>query len=259
MNPWMNVELAGRVHRNLMEVNSWMGEASGGAVHRSAGELFFAGRSALPFLNGVMRDEPREDAVDLLTRARSFFFDRQRGFVAFVWPGDPELGKAALAAGMFPVMDRYPEMICREPLEALPGDLHPVVDSDDARGYWGICDAAYPSLGFPRGVFSEAFAPEDLLNDDRVWACTAREEGRPVACASVWLTPGVGMVGWVAALPEIRGRGLAAACTARVTNEAIERGADVVSLQSSPMGEELYRRLGFEEIFAYRLLGAMPG
>ena len=67
------------------------------------------------------------------------------------------------------------------------------------------------------------------------------------------------MVGWVAALPEVRGRGFAAACTVNVTNEAIKRGADVVSLQSSPMGEELYRRLGFEELYAYRVLGAMPG
>jgi hypothetical protein len=141
MNPWMDVELAGRVHRNLMEVNGWMGEASGGAVHRSGGELFFAGRSALPFLNGAMRDGPGEKADDLLFRARSFFFARQRGFVAFVWPGDRELGEAAVSAGMFPVMDRYPEMVCRRSLDALPGDLHSVEDSDDARAYWGICDS----------------------------------------------------------------------------------------------------------------------
>ena len=32
-----------------------------------------------------------------------------------------------------------------------------------------------------------------------------------------------------------------------------------MSLQASSMGESVYRRLGYEELFAYRLLGAMPG
>jgi ribosomal protein S18 acetylase RimI-like enzyme len=259
LNTTVDLELAGRVHRNLMEVNSWMGEAPGGDLHRADGELFFASRSTLPFLNGVMRVGTGGDAADLLSRARSFFFDRGRGFVVFAWPADPDLEAAAVSAGMFPALERYPEMVCRKSLEALGGDLRPVMDAADAQAYWAICDRAYPSLGFPPGLFDEAFTPEELLEHDRVSACVAFEEGRPVACASVWLTAGVAMVGWVAALPEVRGRGLAAACTVNVTNEAIKRGADVVSLQSSPMGEALYRRLGYEELFAYRVLGAMPG
>ena len=56
-----------------------------------------------------------------------------------------------------------------------------------------------------------------------------------------------------------RGKGLAAACTVAATNEALRRGAEVVSLQASSMGEDLYRRLGYEELYCYRLLGAMPG
>jgi predicted GNAT family acetyltransferase len=73
------------------------------------------------------------------------------------------------------------------------------------------------------------------------------------------MTPGVGMIGWVATLPKARSKGMAAACTVAATNEALRRGADVVSLQASAMGESIYRRLGYEELFAYRLLGAMPG
>ena len=102
------------------------------------------------------------------------------------------------------------------------------------------------------------FDPEQLLDADRVWACLAYQDGRPVACASSWFTAGVGCLGWVASLPEVRGRGLAAACSVAAANEALKLGADVVSLQATEMGEALYRRLGFEEIFAYRVLGAMP-
>lgn len=82
------MELAGQVHRNLMEVNNWMGEAPGCELHRANGELFFASLSTLPFLNGVMRARAGGDAADLLARARSFFFDRGRGFVVFGWPAD---------------------------------------------------------------------------------------------------------------------------------------------------------------------------
>jgi GNAT superfamily N-acetyltransferase len=254
----MNQVLAGLAHRNLMEINRHTAEASGGTIGAHNGELLFASRSELPFLNGAMREQPGGDPANLLERARSFFFGLGRGFVAFAWQGDPELEEAALAAGMFPVLERYPEMVCQKAIDVLPGDVRAVRDAEDAQAYWRICDEAYPSLGFPPGLFSEVFGPQHLLEEGRVWACLAYEDDRPVACASVWLASGVGMVGWVAALPQMRGRGLAAACTVRATNQAFELGAELASLQASHMGEQIYRRLGYEELFAYRLLGAMP-
>ncbi len=196
---------------------------------------------------------------DLLARARSFFFERNRGFVAFAWPGDLELEAAALAGGMFPVLDRYPEMVCRGPLSVPAAQVRAVESAADAQTYWAICDRAYPSLGFPAGLFAQTFEAEDLLDESRVRAFLGYQDGVAAACASVWLAGDVGMVGWVAADPESRGRGLAAACTVHATNAAFVLGADVASLQASTMGEDLYRRLGYEELFSYRLLGAMPG
>jgi GNAT superfamily N-acetyltransferase len=258
----MEQALLGLVHRNLMDVNVLGAEGSGGTVHARNGELFFASRSTAPFLNGVMRESPDGDAAELLDRARSFFFERECGFVVFAWPGDPELEQAALSAGMFPVLERYPEMVCRSPLQDLPDDVRAVGGVEDAAAYWRICDQAYPSIGFPPDLFTETFQPQLLLDPERVWACIAHQDGQPVACASLWLTSGagsdVGFIGWVAALPEARGHGLAAACTVRATNRAFELGASVASLQASPMGEHIYRNLGYEELFAYRLIGAMP-
>ncbi len=253
----MDRALADRLHRNLMAVNGWMGDVSG-AVERAEGELIFGGRSAMPFLNGVMRERPDGDATGLLERARSFFFERQRGFVAYAWPGDPEIERAALALGMFPVLDRYPEMACRARMRPHAADVRPVLDRDDALAYWEICDAAYPSLGFPERLFADAFEAEDLLDREGVYAYLGYQDDHPVACASLWLAEGVGMVGWVASRPQARGRGLAEACTIAVTNRAFELGADVAALQASHMGEGLYERLGYEQIYEYRLLGAMP-
>jgi GNAT superfamily N-acetyltransferase len=218
----------------------------------------FASPSPLPFLNGVMREGPGGDAGALLERAREFFFSRDRGFVVYTDPGDPELEEAARAAGMLVVLDRYPEMICRDPLPGLEADLRPVETREDAVAYWQLCDLSYPSLGMPEGALGSAFAPEFQLDADRVAACLALADGEPAACASLYDADGVGMVGWVAAIPEARGRGLAAACTVWATNTGFERGATVVSLQASHMGEDIYRRLGYEELFSYRLYGAMP-
>lgn len=245
-------DLDARVHRNLMEFNA----RSSAQVERRGGELLFASRSSMPFLNGVMREGPDGDPHALLRRAREFFFALGRGFVVLTWPGDPDLTRAAEDAGMFSVEERYPEMVCRRRLAELPVEIQPVTDLGTAAEYWAVCDAAYPSLGFPAGLFAATFTPEELLEHDRIGACLARNGDEASACALVSVIDGVGMVGWVASIPSARGRGHAAACAVWATNRAFELGADVASLQASTMGESLYRRLGYEHLFSYRVLGA---
>src|SRR3954452_11133174 len=244
------------LHANLMTVTGWMGEADGAAVDRRDGDLLMASRSEMPFLNCALREPAAGDAQAFIERAEDFFFQRRRGVVVYAHDGDPDLDAAAERLGMTLLVPRYPEMACRAPLDPIAADLRTVASLEDARSYWAICDAAYPSLGFPPGLFAQTFTPEELLEHERVEACLAWAAGAPVACASIWLTGEVAMVGWVAALPEARGRGLAAACTVWATNRAFERGAEVAALQASAMGEATYVRLGYEHRFAYRLYGA---
>jgi GNAT superfamily N-acetyltransferase len=253
----MDSAMADRVHLNLMRLNAWVGEVSNGAVQRHDGELLVASRSPLPFLNVALRERADAPAEEMIARAQRFFFERGRGFVVYCWPGDPEVERAAAAAGMTPVLERYPEMVCRGPLAQPHGDVRPVESAADAESYWAVCEGAYPSLGFPPGLFAEAFAPELLLEPES-WACLGCEDGSPLACASLYVVDDVGFVGWVASLPQARGRGLAAACTVAATNRAFEQGLTLASLQASPMGAPLYPRLGYEELFDYRLLGMMP-
>jgi len=222
------------------------------------GELFFAAATELPFLNCALREGPGGDAPAFLDRAREWFFARGRGFVTYTWPGDPDLEPAALGAGFFEVLPRYPEMVCRAPVAPIDADLRPVESDADAAAYWRICDAAYPDLGMPPGIFTEIFTPGSLLPSDTTSSVLAHLDDRPVACATVYLAEGVGMIGWVGALQEARGRGLAAACTVWATNRGFAMGADVASLQASVMGEAIYERLGYEELYSYRLLGLMP-
>lgn len=253
----MDLALAQRLHLNLMRLYAWVAEASGAPVERRPQTVLAASRSEMPFLNSALREASEADAAPFVERAREFFSELGRGFVAYCWPGDPELERAAAAGGFHVVQESYPEMACRAPVPVLPGDVRAVETEADAELYWELCERAYSSLGFPPGLFAQAFDPELLLRSE-VWACIGSENGRPLACASLYLVDDVGFLGWVGAVPEARGRGLAAACTVAATNQAFARGLDLVSLQASAMGAPLYPRLGYERIYDYRLLGWMP-
>jgi GNAT superfamily N-acetyltransferase len=248
--------LHARLHRNVMAVSALNGEAPDGIADWRDGELLYSASRSAPFLNGVFRDGPGRDPAALLDRAEAFYADRGAGFLVYVAPDDDALDDAALAAGLAVVLPHYPEMVCRAPLPVLAGDVRPVADRDAAAAYWRICDAAYQSVGVPPGTFTATLAPEMLLRDG-VEACVVWAGGRPAACASIWMAEGIGMVGWVGALPDARGQGLAAAATVWATNRAFALGADVAALQASAMGEPLYERLGYEHAYAYRILGSM--
>src|SRR5205085_11409594 len=101
--------------------------------------------------------------------------------------------------------------------------------------------------------------PAALVGDDTV-SFVAYAGGRALACASVSVARGIGGIQWVAVLEEARGRGLADACTRAASNAGFELGADCAWLEASHMGEPVYLRMGFEELFSYRIwLAAPPG
>jgi ribosomal protein S18 acetylase RimI-like enzyme len=58
----------------------------------------------------------------------------------------------------------------------------------------------------------------------------------------------------VATHPRFRRRGHGAAVTAAAARDGLENGADIAWLQSSRMGEPLYRRLGFRHVVGYLAL-----
>ena len=91
-----------------------------------------------------------------------------------------------------------------------------------------------------------------------MYAVLARVDGEPVGATLLHESHGIAGVYWVAVLEEARGRGVAAAMVQHVTNVGFHLGAANVQLQASAMGEPIYRRLGYEELYRYRLHLAMP-
>lgn len=78
-----------------------------------------------------------------------------------------------------------------------------------------------------------------------------RVDGEPVSTAAGFTLDGaVGIFG-VATAGEHRRRGYGAALTAQAVSEAFAAGADFAYLQSSPLGESVYRALGFRQVETY--------
>jgi ribosomal protein S18 acetylase RimI-like enzyme len=72
---------------------------------------------------------------------------------------------------------------------------------------------------------------------------------KPVSWASVFFARGVAGIYAVGTLPEARRQGIGSAITLQGLLDARERGYRIGVLQSSEMGYNVYRRLGFETCF----------
>ncbi|HJS20772.1 MAG TPA: GNAT family N-acetyltransferase [Anaerolineales bacterium] len=72
---------------------------------------------------------------------------------------------------------------------------------------------------------------------------------RPVSCVSVFYSAGVAGIYVLVTLPEARRQGIGSAMTLRALLDARERGYRVGVLQSTEMGYNVYRKLGFETCF----------
>lgn len=254
-----------RAHLNLVDSSRQLLELDPGAVVEvESGWMLGAGSHPHPVIsNAAFRTDDGVDAGELIARARAFFGERGRGFSVWVRgeePEDRDLATAADAAGLQHAW-AMPEMVLASPVEAPPlpvrAELRRLSTGDEVGDYWDIAASSYVSLGFPPEVFGFYQDREGLLADN-VAAFIAYLEGRPVSIAMTIVSHGVAGIYWVGSLEEARGEGLGRAVTAAATNAGFELGADLASLQASPMGKPIYEAMGYEAIFDYRLLMSPP-
>jgi GNAT superfamily N-acetyltransferase len=254
-------QVRARAHLNLVESSRQLFELDPGArIEAGDGFVLGAGSSSHPAIsNAAFRTDDSLDPTLLLQRARSFFGERGRGFSLWARdsvPEDRDLLAAAEAAGLEDVYG-MPEMVLPRRVEERPlpagVELRRLTRAQEAEDYWRVATAAYASLDFPAEVFA-FYEDHDGLLAGNVTAFLAYLDEAPVAIAMTIVSHGVAGIYWVGSVEEARGRGLGRALTAAATNAGFDQGAEIASLQASPMGEPIYRAMGYETIWSYRLL-----
>ncbi len=255
----------GRVHLNLVDSSRQLFELDpDAAVEAGGGWLLGAGTPSHPVIsNAAFRTDDDADPGQLIAHAREFFSKRGRGFSVWVrsdLPEDADLVEAAGGAGLQCVHEA-PEMVLSNRVETRPlragVELRRLSSEEEVDDYWQVAGASYTSLGFPPDVFGYYTDRAGLLADN-VAAFVAYLDGKPASIAMTIVSHGIAGVYWVGTLDEARGMGLAWATTAAATNAGLELGAEIASLQASPMGEPIYKAMGYEAIFDYRLLMSSP-
>ncbi len=208
--------------------------------------------------NGAFRRDDGVDAGEFVTRAKEFFAARERGFSIWVRGGqeeDRDLVGAAEAAG-FQLVYEMPEMTLGEKLSPseLPAgaELRQLTAVEQATDFWQVATTSYSSIGFPPEVFAGYTNHTGLLAENVV-AFIAYLDGEPVSIAMTIVSHGVAGIYWVGSLEQARGKGLGRAVTVAATNAGFDLGADLASLQASPMGKPIYEALGYETAFDYRM------
>jgi ribosomal protein S18 acetylase RimI-like enzyme len=169
---------------------------------------------------------------------------------------DRDLLAAAKAAGLQLIYE-MPEMTLGgklEPPELPPGaELRRLTAIEQANDFWRVAIASYESIGFPPEVFTGYTNHAGLLAENVV-AFLALLDGEPVGIAMTMVSHGVAGIYWVGSLEQARGTGIGRAVTVAATNAGFDLGADVASLQASPMGKPIYLELGYEVAFEYQML-----
>lgn len=249
-----------RAHLNLVDSSRQFFELDpGAAIEAEPGWLFGAGSSTHPVIsNGAFRRNDDIDAGEFVIRAKEFFAARERGFSIWVRGGqeeDRDLLAAAEAAGLQLVYE-MPEMTLGEklkPPELPPGaELRRLTAIEQANDFWRVAIASYSSIGFPPEVFAGYTNHAGLLAENVV-AFLALFDGESVGIAMTMVSHGVAGIYWVGSLEQARGKGIGRAVTVAATNAGFDLGANVASLQASPMGKPIYEAMGYETAFEYQM------
>jgi Acetyltransferase (GNAT) domain len=247
-------------HRTLIAFDRALTRwGSRGALEEGGGVVLCAGGTWIPVVaNGAFRSDDSLSGEALIARADAFFSGLARGFTVKVRDSgeDDDLRRACEVAGLAPFGDAVPEMICRTPIpEPHPIDgvtVRMVDDDQGVRDFVTVNAEAYATYGMPAEVLSDLFdETARVLADPAASIVVAVRDDEPIATAMAYESDGVASLQWVGTVPSARTAGLGALVTVAATNLTFEHGASSCSLQASPMGESVYRRLGFETVYHY--------
>jgi hypothetical protein len=249
--------------QSYLEALREQARATGGSIDESKGMLVITGPGHHPLYNYAVRTDPSLDAHAAFARAECHFGELGFGFTLVTMNAfdDSSMGAAARAKGLAPLVSP-PAMFCTRRLDSKPVPpgirLEPVRDASGLAAFRDVSKVAWATYGIAEHVTAAIFTKMSMVAAEHITAIVAYDGSMGLSCALVLMSHGIGGVYWVGTAPDGRGRGLAEACTRAVTNIGFDAGARMVTLQASPMGDPIYRRMGYRQIGSYTLYFATP-
>ena len=236
------------------ELTRWSGPA--GEIHEAGGVLCFASASTFPVLmNGVVRLDPRVDADQVLDTADAWFSARGRGYTLIASQEEPDLVPRPMPREMPPLAGQPPELVCTTIPDERPApdgiELRWVTDEEGMRTSAEVNGDAYSTYGMPRHILGEPLIDAERFCAPHVATVLAYEGDHAVATAELIMSHGIGGIYAVGTCESARGKGLGDLVSRVVTRRGFELGAPAVVLQASPMGEPIYLRQGYRELYRY--------
>lgn len=208
-----------------------------------------------PWFNGVLSTKPFEEADDTFIEETIQYF-RDKGVSTFTWWMDPPLRpsawKPALSKHGFGFSDDTPGMAVdlqtlnesQPPVDGL--EIRDAADEEFLRTWTTVFVKGY---GLPSDWENKMF---DLWGrfapDSRMRNYVGYLNDTPVSTSSLMYGGGAAGIYSVATLPEARGKGIGAALTLKPLQDAREMGYRIGILQSSDMGFNVYKKLGFRHV-----------
>jgi ribosomal protein S18 acetylase RimI-like enzyme len=208
-----------------------------------------------PWFNGVLSSNlPKDDDGSFIAETISYF--RNKGVNTFTWWLEPHVKpsnwESVLSNYGFGFSNATPGMAVdlhelSEPIPILAGfEIREVKDEESLRTWANVFVNGY---GLPPDWASITFNLWMQLGlDYPLRNYLGYLHGEPVSTSSIFYGGGAAGIYCVATLPEARGKGIGAAITLHPLQAARERGYRVGVLQSSEMGFNVYKKLGFRHL-----------
>jgi ribosomal protein S18 acetylase RimI-like enzyme len=208
-----------------------------------------------PWFNGVLStNTPTNDDSEFIKDSIDYF--HKQGVGTFTWWLEPHLS----AQNWDPILKKHgfglsndtPGMALdlkqlNESLKPVDGlEIRVVTDIDSLRAWAQVFVEGYGLPADWTNAIME-FWPR-LGYDFPLRNYLALLNGKPVSTSMVYFGGGAAGIYCVATLAEARGKGIGAAVTLKPLQDAREMGYRIGTLQSSDMGFEVYKRLGFRHL-----------
>lgn len=268
---WSAPAVARAIEANSEEWWRYYGHAPQADVHEERELLWLTSGIPIKEYSGVARatfdpDRAPQDIDQQITRMQAYFSAKQVGMQWIIGPSTrpTNLGERleqhgfllqGTAPGMAVQLERLPRALATPPqLEIVR-----VADESHLKEWAAVAGQAFGEPAAIQQARCAVHAAFGFAEDAPLQRYLARLDGQPVAMSELFLAAGVAGIYDVATVPRARGQGIGAAITYEPLLAASARGYRIGVLEASPMGEPVYRRLGFEECCRFSLYEWEPG